>query len=509
MPLFNPNVPDIPEIKTYANVAALDSIITPEIGTLTVPNMQTAFPTLPTDAIGNRQASILVTTSVQDTPGNNAYSIVTQMFPLTGEHMKPGFAMRIGSMLDGTLPVTWNSWTRTSISNMMWHWDNGDAAGTTLTLDPSIVMDNRIIVRRGGILTFSPKKQVYVRDPIWVYNEGPSNLRIDHHEGTMRNGYVPPGSFVRIDYALGSLGPQVENYASWITHMGNPASWKPGMEVYSDPTFTAAEAGTIPYVNRATQTITLADLGTLGATQAPIHLRLDPLQTVTLVSPVTIAGPTTLSGGISGRVIDIFWYSGKWYVDDPAEPPVDFHPRIIGKYYSTTHPVNQGDVDANVFGTSGQMVFMLPFAVTGPLRLDALSAYIATAGEAGSLIRLGVYRHDPEFTKFTKLVSVSSSASSTGDKISTISLRLSPAMYWLAYGCTDTSGNMITTRISKDGRHAGFNGNSNPQYQVTEFAPCWDGVDLSSDLPATLDVSAIAQWMENDIPVVWARRGAM
>ena len=34
MPLFVPNAPDIPEIKTYADTAALDSVIAPEIGKL-------------------------------------------------------------------------------------------------------------------------------------------------------------------------------------------------------------------------------------------------------------------------------------------------------------------------------------------------------------------------------------------------------------------------------------------------------------------------------------------
>lgn len=195
MPLFTPNAPDIPEIKTYADMAALDAVIVPETGKLTVSNMRTAFPTLPIEAIGNGQASILVTTSVQDTPDGYAYSIVTQMFPLTDERMKPCFVMRTGSMLDGTLPVTWNAWLRTSISNKMWHWDNGDAAGTTLTVDPSTLDDNRIIVRRGGIINLSPKKQVWVRDPFYVYNQGPGTLQITGQN--VPSGFVPAGSFSR------------------------------------------------------------------------------------------------------------------------------------------------------------------------------------------------------------------------------------------------------------------------------------------------------------------------
>jgi hypothetical protein len=184
----------------------------------------------------------------------------------------------------------------------------------------------------------------------------------------------------------------------------------------------------------------------------------------------------------------------------------DLFPRISGRYYSTTHPVNPGNNDAGVFGTSGQKVFMLPFAVTAPQTLDRIAAHVFTAGAGGSLIRLGVYSQDEAFTTFTRLVSTFSAASSTGDKISTISLPLEVGMYWLAYGCTDTSGTLVTTRISKDGRHPGSIGAGAPQYQVTEFAPRWDGIDLSTDLPATLSVASIAQWIENDIPVVWVRK---
>lgn len=43
MPLFVPNAPDIPEIKTYADMTALDSVILPEIGKLIVSNMRAAF----------------------------------------------------------------------------------------------------------------------------------------------------------------------------------------------------------------------------------------------------------------------------------------------------------------------------------------------------------------------------------------------------------------------------------------------------------------------------------
>lgn len=98
-------------VVVYANAAALNNVITSEVGRLDVANMRTAFPTIPTTIIGDGAASVLVTTAVQDFSGLSAYDMVTQSFPISNAGYGPGFAMRTGYVTDGAGPVVWqNPW---------------------------------------------------------------------------------------------------------------------------------------------------------------------------------------------------------------------------------------------------------------------------------------------------------------------------------------------------------------------------------------------------------------
>lgn len=311
-----------------------------------------------------------------------------------------------------------------TLSEKMWHWDNGDSAGSALTLDPSAVMDNRIIIRRGGTLTFSPKRQIYVRDPIWVYNQGPGALTINHHEGPMPNGAVPAGGFVRIDYALGSLGPEVENYRSWVTHMGNPTSWTSGMEIYDNPTFNASHAGTVPFLNRGLQTITLADLSPLAVMSSPIHMQIanhvfGDAQVAEFTSTVPIYGPKRVSSLADPRFVDIIWRNGAWYIDDPAEAtslgrvePFSVPP-MSGKWTATPnlHVVGSGTTELDT-------LWLCPIYIRRNTGISEVSFKTYEVAGAGGIVRAGIWEADNAAQKPTgiPLQSISQDVTSGGNR---------------------------------------------------------------------------------------------
>lgn len=236
------------------------------------------------------------------------------LVPHTVDSTSPGPTPYVRYLQNGV----WSAWRvgGPTDSRKMYHIDGG----TAYTIDPANgTLDNRLVVMMGGTLAITPKRHIFVRDPIWVYNASTVEpTTITTPAGGTNNGMIPPGKFARIDYSLGSLGPQVENNKTWVTIMGNPTAYVPGIEVHDNPTFTAVHSGTVPFMNRATQTITLADLSPLVVMPAPIHLKIGVNQTATLTSTMPIHGPTTIVGATASRFVDLHWYKGVWIVDDPA-----------------------------------------------------------------------------------------------------------------------------------------------------------------------------------------------
>ena len=182
-------------------------------------------------------------------------------------------------------------------------------------------------------------------------------------------------------------------------------------------------------------------------------------------------------------------------------------PRKSTQYYTTTHPLNGTNIDANSFGTSGQRLWLLPFEVTHPQSLDRLGINIATAGAASSLMWLGLYDHSDAFGTINRIAHGSVAADSTGDKAATIaSGTLAVGMYWLAVGHNGTSNSLIVRRASAFGGRQGALGGG-IQFS-TEWAPRYDAINFATvpGLPATLNLGSASSWDVNDVPLVWARK---
>lgn len=502
MPLFVPNAPDIPEIKTYADVAALDAVVVPEVGRLTVPNMSAAFPTLPGNVASNGASSILVSTSVQDSTTSSPYSFITQLFPITGSDMEPGFALRTGYVLDSGGTVTWGSWRRSTISNKMWHWDAGNTGGTTVTIDPATLDDNRIIVMYGGILSLSPKRQVYVRDPFYVYNRGPGTVQITGQN--VPSGFIPPNTFARVDQALGQLGPGIENEITWVTILGNPSSWKPGPEIYYDRELDASAAGTVPYMNRDFQTITLPDLSPLSVLPAPIHLWIGNAapwtpREVAFTSPVTINGPKRLrSQHNAARFIEITWRSGQWYVMDPYTQqtgPVDAWRYADSEWWGG--PLNLNDTMNLTL--EPELLSPVPIFLSAGA-YDAARIKINTAGPSGNLIRLGLYDQDVLVKDFGTV-----SGSSTGTAISSASTLVVPYSKWhlavaVSQGVTTSNPQILAARAIGDAMPVNTDLDYPSSTQV-RFNGAESGV-----LPASISAKTRTAAMGQGMPLITLRR---
>lgn len=185
---------------------------------------------------------------------------------------------------------------------------------------------------------------------------------------------------------------------------------------------------------------------------------------------------------------------------------VDHYPHVVGQYYTTTVDLDgQPNQDANVFGTSGQRIFLTPLAITHSQTLDRLAQSIAGLGGAGSLLWLGLYPHSSSFGTVSRAAHASTAADSAGDKYLTVSAAVTPGMYWLAIGTTDTTGNLRVFRASgRTGSPTPF-GTGSPGVD-SEFAMRFDGVSLASGMPATLNLSTFSAKVRTDVPLVWIRK---
>lgn len=184
----------------------------------------------------------------------------------------------------------------------------------------------------------------------------------------------------------------------------------------------------------------------------------------------------------------------------------DTFPRKAGQWYTTTHPVgNGGNIDGGVFGTSAGRVFLTPFEVTHGHNIDRLGITVTVAGAAGKFMRLGVYKHDEDFGSVTQYAYGSVACDSTGEKTVTQSVFLPVGMYWMAVGSNDTAGTVVVRRVSKMQNYPGAIGGPSPLYVYTEWAPVFEGVDLSGELPSTFNLGSASSWADNDIPIMWVR----
>ena len=118
---------------------------------------------------------------------------------------------------------------------------------------------------------------------------------------------------------------------------------------------------------------------------------------------------------------------------------------------------------------------------------------------------MGVYPHDPDWGTVGRVAHASVLADEGGDKYLMVSATLTPRLYWLAIGTTDTSGPLRVQRGSGRTNEATPFGTGSPGVD-SHIAMRFEGVNLTSGLPATLNLSAYAGTSRTDVPLVWVRK---
>ena len=181
-------------------------------------------------------------------------------------------------------------------------------------------------------------------------------------------------------------------------------------------------------------------------------------------------------------------------------------PRISGRYYTALGVTSQ-NADANVFGTSGQVVFLSPFPIgPGGLTINQLRQYVATS-TANGLLWMGVYGPSTAaggLGTVSRLVQASTDASTIGDKMLTVSTTLPAGMCWLACGTTDTSGLLRVLRGNFDTPLFPLVGRPDASLG-TAGALKFTAQDFSSGLPASINLSSFNAAGQSDQAICYVR----
>jgi hypothetical protein len=173
----------------------------------------------------------------------------------------------------------------------------------------------------------------------------------------------------------------------------------------------------------------------------------------------------------------------------------------VGRYIGTAMQLDAVNSDANVFGTSGQTVWLTPMAFAEATPIDRLGQSIGVAGN-GNLL-LGLYEFG--YGTINQIAAASTPANAPGDKQLTVAATAPAGLVWGASGTTDTSGTLTVRRGSARQFQHGPLAQSVGWELESYLGMRINGVNLAGGLPATLDVSTPAAYQRTDVPLVWAR----
>jgi hypothetical protein len=255
----------------------------------------------------------------------------------------------------------------------------------------------------------------------------------------------------------------------------------------------------------------------LGATNATANdLIINPSESTEIEALINAKGDllvgtaadtlNRLGVGANGTVLtaDSAEASGLKWAAPSGGGGVDTFPMKPGQFYTTTHPLNAANTDAGEFGTGGDRMFLLPFALTHDMSVDRFGLTVTTAGGSGALVRAGIYEHDDAWGTVDLLVETSFLVDTTGEKFADITaFPLTAGFYWLAIACTDTAGTFVCRRASSTAQSSFGGGLSGV---AIEWAPQYNGVSLGSGLPATRNLSGPSSVKTNDVPLIFVRR---
>jgi hypothetical protein len=176
----------------------------------------------------------------------------------------------------------------------------------------------------------------------------------------------------------------------------------------------------------------------------------------------------------------------KGYVDAALGSPVQQYAvgRYVGAYqaFDSTHD--------NFPLPSGRLV-AVPFLVSETTPFDRIAVTVGTAGQAGSVIRMGLYTSSRLMPTSLVFDAGTVAADSTGQKVVTISQTLAPGLYWLVAVSNDASGTLrVRGTSSGSGAIRWFNiGHTAADWFETQCSWYFTGYTATSALPSTASLT--------------------
>ena len=146
------------------------------------------------------------------------------------------------------------------------------------------------------------------------------------------------------------------------------------------------------------------------------------------------------------------------------------------------------------------------FPVTTDVTIDRIGISVNTAGAAGSVIRLGIYRDDGAIGPDALVLDAGTlDSTTTGRKEIVISQALTPDNYWLmlaGQGTPASSPNLGRAQISSVSFYPYYQGqNSN----FTVQAASWGRASIAGAFPATLTPVSADYTLGGDSVFIWVR----
>jgi hypothetical protein len=133
--------------------------------------------------------------------------------------------------------------------------------------------------------------------------------------------------------------------------------------------------------------------------------------------------------------------------------------------------------------------YVIPFLVGEATPFDRIAITVTTAGQASSVIRLGVYGSSRQVPTSLVFDAGTVAADSTGQKIVTISQTLQPGMYWVGGVSNDASGS-LRVRASDGTSPRRLNmGHTAADWFETTVGWYFTGYTATSSLPGTASLT--------------------
>lgn len=219
----------------------------------------------------------------------------------------------------------------------------------------------------------------------------------------------------------------------------------------------------------------------------------DGAGTITAVVKASSVTPAMLSATGTASAATFLRGDGAWATPPRAFPA--YSAVVSGLYFGTPFLTQSGSL------ATKDTIFATPLWINAPISVDRIAVKNETAGDAGSVARLGIYSDDGTggYPGALLLDAGTVSITSTGVKEITISQALTAGAYWLVGAIQGTGTPALTNAGGASGFTSGFFGqwlNSGDFFSnATSGSPVigWSQASVTGALPANFTTSKTYQ----------------